>query len=160
MEKEIKEILEKHLPAATAGVMKEYIEKAERAKVAFEALKAINEKLEYEMKGKNKTITLLTKEIKYQGDLDAQVVWIKKEELSLETRKRGIALEIAQIQLQCAEDRNDKIESLVEKVFGHPNVSISTVRNKPAMIDPGYGGTPYKGVETEEENIITVESKV
>jgi hypothetical protein len=151
--KEIREAIESNLPAATAGVMSDFITEAENTKDELVLIQKINKKQTSEIEEQKIIISQLSA-LKYQKkDLE-------KKEATLRIRERDLNLEIVQIKLEAANARNEKIESLVEKVFGHPAVSVSTNKSIPTMTDPATGQTPYQnGCVNEHEDKIIVENK-
>jgi hypothetical protein len=137
--KEIKEIIEKNLPQAAAGAMKDFHLKD---KVKEQAL----------------TITGLEADIEKNGSLNDREHGLNTRERAIEDRERAIDLEVANIKLSCAEHSTLTVERLVEKVFGHPSVTVSTVRQSPIMAQENY--TPYEaGQSVSSESVETTQGK-
>ena len=158
--KEMQELIEKNLPSATAGVMTKYIKEAEKTKDDLvESESQVKSLLKQLIEWKTKT-EKLERLKSYWQNLNEREASLAKETESLRVRERDIKLEIANIRTAEANNRNIIIERLVEKVFGHPSVSVSTYKNIPIMSDAATGAVPYQsGSATENETTTTVESK-
>lgn len=157
---DIKKLITENLPATTAGVMSDFITKAERTSDELDNAKTTINKQVALMKNKNEEIEKLKKQvckINAFKNRDKDVA-VMEEDLRIE--KRDIDLKIALIRLEAANDRNNKIEVLVEKVFGLPSVSVNTSKNKPVMVGPD-GSTPWESSRIQEnESTITTKSKI
>lgn len=157
---DIRKIIAENLPATTAGVMSDYITEAERTKDDLAAAGIKITAQEVEMKIKNSTIEKLKEQVSEINVYKTRDMEVAKMAEELRIEKRDIDLKIALIELDAANDRNDKIEQLVEKVFGHPSVTVSTSKIKPLMPDEN-GNTPYLEGRTmvETEDTTTTKSK-
>ena len=162
MEKQIKEIIELHLPAQTAGVMKEFIERAED----------IEDQLNEVIKQHKNCLEIIDRHeetIKKNGNLevkrreldDKQVALDSREDLITQRENNAAVIE-ANLRMEMMETNMKNMEALVGKVFGHPNVQISRtgeivtgggVQNQYG----GYDGATYAQPTTETET--TIEGK-
>lgn len=158
--REIQKLITENLPASTAGAMSDFIADAEKSRDCLVIAETTIKKQREEIESKDEKIKELWRqvsEIKAFKERDKDVT---KQEEKLQVRERDIKLEIAMIQLDAANDRNNKIEQLVEKVFGHPSVEVSTTKNTPIMSGAENGCIPYEtGRMTENENTKTTKIK-
>lgn len=158
--KEMRRIIEENLPAATAGAMKDFITQSEindgRLKQAHEECETLAKKNETAQK-ENDGFAARVKELEKRVLTETELT---SRKLKVEEGERGLELRIAEIKLQGANDRNSKIEQLVEKVFGHPTVTVSRSKTVPIMVNQGEGCAPYQsGSESHFEDEITKKSK-
>jgi len=159
--KEMQEIIEKNLPAQTAGAMSDFIKDAEETKDALAIAADKIDTLEMQKNVYEKENVQLKHSIQQQSKLTEREKKLEEQTEALRIRERDLKLEIAEIQLNAANDRNNKVEQLVEKVFGHPSVSVSTYKSKPIMVGGDNGCTPYQsGSATENENTTTTTDKI
>lgn len=156
---EMQKLIEANLPASTAGAMKDFIKKAEETKQRLARIEDICEQQKEATERRNIEIIDLKIKVSTLNSYKSREKEIVKQEEALRIRERDIKLEIATVRLQAADDRNNKIESLVEKVFGHPSVTVSTLKTKPVM-STSDGYSPYQnGCTTENEDTTTMEVK-
>lgn len=152
-------LVKESLPEATAGEMKKYIEDAE-------AIKKSLTKAKDEIHAAKEAIIGLTEENKC---LLSELKAFKKREEDIKTktddldaredlvgkRERDILNTVLQNQLIAAEKTQGDILRLVEKVFGHPGVSIS---NSKTIGHPQVGGV-YTADTFDSETIIKKQTK-
>jgi len=158
----IQQIVSEQLPQATAGELKKYIENAESISRELEKknekIKELEQfKLLYnELYGKNSAIDEKEKALlKREKELN-------EKELLIEKRQRGFELEIANIKVSEAQMSKIDLFELVNKVFGHPSVSISNKKNMSVeKFEPYQGGGGYWSTknDTEENTETRTESK-
>lgn len=147
---EIADLIEKNLPSATAGVMKDFIKEAEKTseelskayKIIANQTNAL-EKLESSCLEYRTTIT----EYEDMGVLKSE---LEDKESKLNIREQKLDLEISNILLQESVARNRAVESLVTKVFGHPSVMVT---NRKSIVTPISGSGDCCGYV--DERIIT-----
>lgn len=157
---EIQEIIAKNLPETTAGIMKEFITKAEETRHALVSAEETIESKDNDIFNLHVKINKLKEQVSEIDDVKKRDKVLIKQEEALRIRERDLKLEIAEIRLANANDRNNKIEQLVEKVFWHPSVSVNTHKYKPQMSDPAPGCVPYEcGRISENEITTTIKSK-
>jgi predicted RNase H-like nuclease (RuvC/YqgF family) len=133
MIEEIKKIVEANLPAQTAGVMREYIEKAERALIQEKGLKEeIESKKKANLELRNE-VSKLDKIVLQQTQIDAKLKDIASRELALDKA-------ILEIKLAEAEKRADALNHLTETVFKNRTLTISKSGNIPVAVDGGGNG--------------------
>jgi hypothetical protein len=125
MEAEIKKIIEQHLPTQTAGVLKDYLEGAELTERVLRETQATVTKHE-------ETIAEYVKREDLLADAERQVataVAIRKQNeertIKLDEEARNMRCTIMETQLSMTTANMKNMESLVQKVFGHPSVSIT-----------------------------------
>lgn len=154
----INELAVEHLPEATAGALKQHLAR-------IDSLEADNERLENTVEADAVQIRQLNGQIKklkdelYKHDcLFNREAAAKKREQEIEDRERALDSQIAKLKQDEAEKRVGTIERLVDKVFGHPSVTVSNSREiaTPVANGDGYGHVEYKTVHESET---TIESK-
>ena len=161
MKDELLSVIEKNLPAAAAGLMKDFIEDAESNKEKLKKQEKIISKLQ-------DTITELQEELKDSHKLirkQEEVDRLKQSLAALDTtlseRERNIDVTLLQLKLKMMTDRNERIERLVDKVFGHPSVTVSSCKD---VVVPVPGGDSYAGYVHREsslaETVTTTKGKV
>ena len=158
--KEMQKIIEENLPAATAGVMKSYIEEAE---VTKQNLAEADKTIEAQIKNitlKEDEIRALKRELEGAKNQLQEQDELKSAQEALSIRERDLQLEIANIRLQSADDRNATVERLVDRVFGHPSVTVSTYKDVMVPIEGGNGCSGYAHKENGvTESQTTTQSK-
>jgi len=159
--KGLEEVIAANLPAQAAGQMAEFIRQAEQTKKDLAASKKWieNQNVEIEFKNvKNKFLeeTLTT----YKDIAEREEILLIAEE-TLRIRTNELELTICQTKLMESERRVAVVERLVDKVFGHPSVTICNTIDKPILTDTTTGLTPYEqGRVSETETTTTTESKI
>lgn len=128
--KQMMDLVKANLPGAVADEMQNFIAEAKENKAK---IKKLENQIEYYedmekdfQKFKQDCIDLN----KLSNDLAAERESLDQRELDLEKRERNINLEIAEINKTNAHYTLSKIETLVSKVFGHPNVTIHNTKSK------------------------------
>ena len=150
LSKEIKEVIEKNLPAQTAGALNDYLKKAKEAIEINEDLRTKKENLVEERE-------LLFKKI---GDLESQIS--TQEEIEgrlkdIETRELALDKIVLEIKLQESEKRANIITTLTETVFKNRKLAIEKSCKVPVAVEGSSGmmGTVINGMgnktETREE---------
>jgi hypothetical protein len=157
---EMQELIAKNLPAATAGAMSDFIKDAEKTKEELEKANGDLEIFGIKMSDLNRRFSDLKSKVQDQAFIDQKLEELRSLEEKVSEREKNLDLRIVEIRLECAENRNSKVESLVEKVFGHPSVSVSSYKSKPLVCDPGNGCAQYETGRTfEDETKTTTKSK-
>lgn len=140
IEQEIKELAERHLPSATAGVLSEYLNQAEEAQIELGELQQLLEEekehaasLEQQITELHKTVSEYEAKERLWGDFNAREDALTKRESSREA-------EIASLERQAAEDKCNMMHELVSKVFGHPSVMVTNNRQ---IFNPAASSTQH-----------------
>ena len=147
---EIKELIEKNLPAQTSGVLREYLEKAESAIERQERLKKDLAISRDKGHARDKEISRLSAQLQPQAEVENAKIAVQKRELEL-------AKTILTIQLEESEKRADAITHLVETVFKNRKLTINKSSNFPVAVDGGGGCAGFVtnasggSLETREE---------
>ena len=115
------EIREK-LPEHVATSYKKFIEDAEANKKELESLKYKHEELEKDMKS-------LIKELNVWKAMDLKSEDLTKRQILVEKAEKDYKLKSITDQLTMEQKSNEKILTLVDKVFGHPNVTLTNTKN-------------------------------
>ena len=161
MKDELLSVIEKNLPAATAGVMKDFIADAENNKAKLKKQeKTISElqdtitKLQEELKGSHKLI-------RKQEEVDKLKQSLATLDTTLSERERNIDVTLLQLKLEMMTDRNERIERLVDKVFGHPSVTVSSCKDVALAVPGGGSCAGYVHKESSlAETVTTTKGKV
>lgn len=157
---EMQKLIEESLPGATAGAMKDFIKEAELTKSNLMAAQHKINDLDLELDKKSKEISRLKEVVSKAGDLDNREQSLNERNEGLDVRERDINLEIATIKLESAEKRNASVEGLVNKVFGHPSVTVSTTKDVPVATGGSRDCVGFPVVERGiQETTITTEGK-
>ena len=154
---EIEEIIRTNLPAATAGVMKEFIQEAEATSQELEdttkelkILRASYVESQKIVNDLNGIVEELEQRTVAQQELD-------KQRLELEARKRNFDVEMLEVQVSMLKLNKNELLGLVDKVFGHPGVTVTTHKTTPIYPDPSTGVTPYASSSQTETAEVTTE---
>ena len=151
--KQIQEVISRNLPEATALEMKKFIEEAEETK---DSLELLEEKLSASLvvnKDQQEFINILQRDLDSHENLRILLEAQEVQEEVLRVKEQSLDYLILEVKLECAEQRNKELFSLVEKVFGHPSVTVSKNSSVPV---PVSGGGEYAGyVHTQDVNEVT-----
>lgn len=137
--KDMQELIAKNLSAATGGAMSDFITEAEENKACLQKAQQQLVQLADQLD------TSRQEKLALNNRLYNQVVLVKREKdlaeqtEALRIRERDLQLEIAQIRLAAANDRNAKVEQLVDKVFGHPSSIINRNKTIPVAVKDSNG---------------------
>ncbi len=161
MEQEIKKIIEQHLPEQTASVMKEFIEKAEATErqltVANNMLKEQKETIEKYQEKEDQLAEAGDKLEAARSLMEAN----EKRKIGLDDEARNMRCSIIETEMKMMKFNINNMTSLVEKVFGHPSVSIT--RNIPVPVEMTsqgqYGSQGGEYVEKHDEVTTETHSK-
>ena len=144
MIKDIEKIIAENLSTATANEMSKFITEAKQTKddlknVTSELEEALDSNIALDTKCKKLTVIL-----QFQTDIDVRKKELAVWEEKLRITNSEIELKILRVKFEEAERSNRKLESMVEKVLGHPGVIVTSSKSTPVMFDPGNGGAPYQ----------------
>lgn len=151
---QIQDVIKQNLPEATAKQMSTFIQEAEADKVRLTSL-------ERESQTQMNTINRQQTEISELKDLVKKEEVLIEKENDLTKREQALNLQIAEIKLDEALKRNESIENLVSKVFGHPSVTVCNSRDvyTPVPVnDQGMTGVVQR--DQVFESTTTTENKV
>ncbi|RLA83414.1 MAG: hypothetical protein DRG78_04500 [Epsilonproteobacteria bacterium] len=149
---EINKAIDANMPAAVASQYKKFIEEAERTIIK---LKTAEEKIlivESNKKDLIKERDKLKEELEYYKKL-------KLDESVIIERELKLSKTILENKLENAEQRNTDVLRLVDKVFGHPSVTVSTTSNKTLSVESGGDACGYTIPVVDSETSTTTESK-
>ena len=161
MTDEILSLVKKNLPEATALALKDYLADAENNKEK-------SKQLEKDIEHKRKTISEnngLIVSLKEKLDSQEKQEILKenndKKFLELEEKERNLYLKIARIQRDEAIKQAEILYKLVDKVFGHPSVTIATHKKIPLASHFDNNGNPKDIDDLVDviETVKTTESK-
>lgn len=158
------ELVKANLPEATAGEMKKYIESAEETKkqlsmcekkvVKLEKYIIDSEKDADTEREAKKLLELVIKE----GA--AKIEEVEAREIILKESERMLENTILKTELKCAHSSNDQVVRLVEKVFGHPSVTVTNMKSTSLPQPPDqYGNSQYLPDALENQTTITTPEK-
>lgn len=158
MKKQIQEIINDHLPTQVAGEMKKYIESIEGLRGDLEQSETELEKAQIVIADYRK------KSAQWAGIEEQQRINEQAEEdliateKALDGRQRGFELELAVARMDAMEANMKNMERLVEKVFGHPGVTVT--RDVPVdMGSTNSDGSYTSGAILQQAKETTTESK-
>lgn len=150
-----------NLPAAVASELSKYIEEAEKQKINIKALTRLYEDEVDSGIMKEKDILSLNNKIIAQDILSEREEDLVFAEEEFRIRNSALKEEILKIKLLESEKRNALMEGLVGKVFGHPSVTISNVKDSPIMADINTGNSQFESGRVSETNsTVTSKSKI
>lgn len=146
LEKEMLAVILKDLPNQTAGVLKSYLEDAEK-------LQKENTRLEFVLKEKNdllnnaitnnqklnQEILILNTKLKSQDDLDSQEKFLKEE-------RRLLDVHILESELLLTRESNEKVLQLCKLIFRNPTFTEETTKSVPMQntsTGNGYSNTNW-----------------
>lgn len=150
------ELVKENLPEATAGEMKKYIESAEATKKELTKAEKKISILENAIKEAEK-VAKLEREIKESleeviKETAEKIADVEEREKILIKGESELENKLLRIELDCAYNSSNQIMSLVEKVFGHPSVTVTntkTTPNPPTKDQYGYEQYQIDTIETE-----------
>lgn len=159
MKAEIEKIIRDNLPEATAKEMKKYLEEAEGIKAQLEEADAHIKVQNTLMAAKDVSLGLLEAKVQTDEAMNAQGEALEKREMEVADREHNIKLEIAEIKLNAAIGSNHAVMGLVDKVFGHPSVTVSRTKEIPVRIPAENGCSGWVAKENCNESETTTEGK-
>lgn len=143
VKKQIQDIINEHLPAQVAGEMKKYIE-------SIEGLTDDLKKAEAEVDKQRMVIAdYRKKDAQYKCNEENKkrnedwVIELAARSEELDKREDRIEMAKNEVRLECMNINMDNMQKLVEKVFGHPRVQVSTSREVPYTDQYGNRSTQY-----------------
>ena len=125
--KEVQEAIARNLSSATASELKKFIEEGQKA---IDQIVSLHEKIAkqtQELDEQSKIIISLKEMISAEETL-------AKREITVRDFERKLDNEILKIRLGESERRNNELFKLVDKVFGHPSVTISKTGTMPVAV--------------------------
>lgn len=157
MQKEILDVIERSLPAATAGAMRDFIQQAESDKEELNDAMKVIERLEKQI------IMYEKKDAEYAelGNTRNELASFKQE---LEAKERAIAgredrldMALNTAKMESMRENMLNMQGLVSKVFGHPAVTVSRTTQVP--VDGGTYTDAY-GKEVNSGSTLQPASEV
>ena len=146
IEKQLQEVIANNLPAATAAELQKHLEYCKQLQKAYEVIcNELNEA--------NKAIHELKSYKDAIKDIEEREHSIEIKRKSLDKQEQALNVALLEKERDMLKDNTDKLYALVDKVFGHPSVSVTTHRDIPLAVDGGgtYGGSVMNGHETTSE---------
>jgi TolA-binding protein len=134
MEKEIKEVIEKNLPAHVSDVLRKRLDKADEHEKQAEHLQSQLKGERKEIQDLRNRIEKLESDLKLAGDLD-------KREKEIERRERRMDVHDANLRAEAAEARANEMAGFVGMVFKSPIYRHTATGNRD--IPDGSGGIHY-----------------
>lgn len=152
---EMQSIIAKNLPSATAGAMTDFIAEAGETKKRLEISAKEVDELEIELDLSKKEVSALSRQLEDQSSLAIREEKLMCRTEALDIRERDLQLELVQNDLASANERNITVERLVDKVFGHPAVTVSTHKD---VVVPATGGNNACGYAHKEMGVNEIET--
>ena len=136
MKQDILDAIKKNLPEMVAGELKEHLEN-------YDVLEINVKKLEDQLE----TLTTLNKNLEKENvklkKLNIRSEELDKKEMEVNAEKRNLKVTMAELKAEEANKRSSQLYTLVDKVFGHPNVTITKTTNQ-AVPNDHYISTNYE----------------
>lgn len=139
----VQESIAKHLPAATAGELKKYIEQAERDKDTITGLKEDVKKDKEIIANKDKLITEQRTKIDKFNEMGRTEEALNLREIALDKRDREFELELLRAQVDHERQTKEQVRDVVRDVFHSPVYSKNIVKDTPILTTQyDYEGRP------------------
>ena len=146
----LKEAIRASLPEATAGELQEFIKQAQFDK---SELNRVSEKLEAQRISLDtllKTNSSLSNELVDHESIEAKNSKLEERERNVLKREESIEVLLLRKELELCKDSKFDMLRLTEKVFGHPEVTVSNSVTKEFLCEPTYSGGPNTTIPTTE----------
>jgi len=156
MNKEIQKAIEESLPAQTAGVLKERLVALEITEKFYEKLTKDYSDIENKYKEASSFISNQTEEIK---QLSKKIKEVNEREKIITKRENELELTITKIRLEMTEKMHSDTHELVNKVFGHPSVTVSNNRTNSFFPESRYDSNGNCYTENVKEGHTEVTTK-
>jgi hydroxylamine reductase (hybrid-cluster protein) len=153
--KELRDIIEKALPAQTANAMADFIEEAEATKEKLRQTEELLDAAQHSLAEKDEEIATLNDDIHEATLIINTRKALEEREEAVALRERDLNLTLAETRLEMTMASMATVERLVEKVFGHPSVTVSTSRNVAVPCE----SNGYLSRESEDEVTTTTQGK-
>jgi hypothetical protein len=144
MNNEILEVINKNLPEATSGALKEYLDKAEKTAFNLQETKAELKRV-LDERG-----VIQDKHDKLHAMYLNQYALDKREQ-ELTKRENDLKVTLAEAATKAAERRADDVFKLAETVFKNPRLTYNDVGSTNHNSSQGYHSTSTSRVITAEE---------
>lgn len=125
MKDDILKIIEKNLPSQTAGVLKEYLDRAELTEQALESEQSKLKKAHQEIAEYKKQEEKLKSLTSWENTLKSMAAGLDTRQFELDARERGMDKDIMTTKMEGMEANMRNMEAMVTKVFGHPAVTVT-----------------------------------
>lgn len=162
LENDIIDAIDKDLPAQVAGRLKVRLEKTDGLENQLAEANQMINTLQQEIADITEKLSKHEDLVKMSAVLDMREANIETRDKALVRREDSLKCELAEQRVVHAEQSKKELLTLVDKVMGHPAVTIT--RDTAVPIAPGpkdqYGNTSYGLVEKHQESETTTESKV
>jgi hypothetical protein len=157
--KEMKKLIADNLPAATAGAMSDFIAEAKVTKGELRIANGRIKDQDQELEEKAELIKVLRMAETTADALEKAAKEVSDREKDVSIRERNISMEVMRVELNSANDRNATVERLVDKVFGHPGVKVTTQKEAFTAVDGGNDCCGFVDQRPTVEQKTTVETK-
>ena len=146
MEEKIKEAIANDLPNQVGQELQKRLVKAEQDAADLKSCKKLNTDYLQATKDRDEKIKELEAKLNKQETTDKKLKEIKEAE-------QQMAVTLAELKKSAAERERDTVIKLVEKVFGHPSVTIERFGSKDVAVPNDHYNTPtsYNHTETTTE---------
>ena len=126
MIEKINKIISESLPEATANEMKKFIEQAEKWREEVKESHLVIEDLRNVMRDQRKEIDKLKALRLNAEEIEQAKIEVAGMRLTLLDEQRALDMTVLQAENNALERERETVIKLVNKVFGHPNVTVST----------------------------------
>lgn len=136
---ELEDIIAKNLPAQTAAQMSEFIKAAEATSKELSSIKNELESGREEANRLRKNISDLEALKNSEEDVANRSSSLDSRERALDARERGFDMEILTLRVELMQEGRSSEHELVDKVFGHPSVTIKRTASEIAATNYANG---------------------
>jgi len=146
------EVIRKHLPSQTAGQLKAALDRLEHLEQVAEERRVAIEQRDIQVADLRAQVDLLQENLRLADDLEAKAIELDTLDHQLKKREDRIDMAVNTTKMDMMKSHIDTIERLVEKVFGHPGVSVTTYKSGNVPVADQYGISQHQSSETETTN--------
>jgi hypothetical protein len=138
LQKDIQDQIAAHLPQATAGALRDYMDKAEIVKKSNERLVKEKNDLQRIVETKSESIHKLEALVKKDEALSARERDLDVKEAGLNEEKRVLELSTLQIKLDMTIDKTTCLENMMNTVFRNQTVNKMIMTERPYVMKDQY----------------------
>ena len=157
LEDRISEAIRENLPEQTAKELKKRLEELSRVEKENESLKEQTESLSRTIAEQEKELDDMRAELIPQQEVKRTERMLEEAKIALEKRERNLEMEVMRNTIGMLENRNQAIQSLVERVFGNPRIVHSRHSSTYGQRRDQYGHDNFVELRRDDETTETEE---
>lgn len=138
LQQDIKAQIEKHLPSATSGALREHLDECERIKEENENLKTDIKKFKNRNEQLTKDIQALECFKNYEAKLDAREEELAKREENIQIQQRDLDRRLLEKELEMTKDKQKAFENMLNTVFRNQQVQKSIYSDHTHVVKDAY----------------------